>query len=264
MKKTIEERIAALLTEKAEKTENATIALDALVDAMNNGATTDDLKPLKEAMKNTVGELNVCIERLAYNNWANEHGKDAVRVAIRELYIPGVVKAKTKKTKSGKYEGSFVEVDAEISLACMADEIGLEYFHCQEWENKAAAFAALMKNHLCSELKVSGLDKNSISKARAKFNLAANADVGSKNTCVKILQQVVDAIVFIPDKDKKGNDVNKIKMDSRRYQVIRESMTARGSVGCVAVGGTTWVCELIAEAIHCEMTQKGIAVEDME
>lgn len=250
MKNLIEMKEGALveLKEAYDKLEGS---IAECVKGQNDGLDADKIKALKKAVTNDLAKHNGIAAKVAYLGWGIDDGPTAVEKAIRALYVPGAKKVAYKADKnSGVITASISPALMKVDLVAMHETIGEGYFHSEEWFAALEKMTFIIANALNKELGGSIDFQYAIQEASKAFEFAPDANPTSNKSVVKALQYVVDAILYIPDKDKKGNEVNSIKVTSKNWAFIREAMTRKGGVGEIVMCNTARVAEYVAEVIY--------------
>lgn len=232
-----------------------------VVTAMNAHETQAKIKELKKACKAAVDTYNDKVAEAYYASLAEEHGPDAVKVALEaeETAVPGVIGISFKFTESDVAFFNETNPVIKLSLVKMEKTIGKEYFHNPAWFSRINVLARLMAVALNKELDGLATFNYVIDEAAKEFELDESANPTSNASMVKAFQKVIDDIIWIGDKtDAKGNPVNGIKFDGRRWAYIRECMSKQGSkIGEVLYGSPAKCAELVCDAINMILTNKG-------
>lgn len=238
-----------------EMLEDAQVKANAAAEAINGGKTQKEISKLKEIAKAAVDSYNDAAARKAYREWA-EAG-DAIKTALTVLYVPHAKKVSYPvDNESGKAKAKIADGKIEINLSVIEETIGTKHFHDESWFTKVEALGLIIADKLNEDL---GNDEGFVYEVREKtkeFSFAENADIHSKNSMVKAVQEIVDAILFIPQKNKKGKEVNAIKVEGPHWVTIRESLTGRGGVGKVGISNTAILSTLIAEQCYQILNKK--------
>lgn len=131
--------------------------------------------------------------------------------------------------------------------------------HIKGWENYISKFNALVVLRMASEL---GVDTAKIKKTYYLSQKAQEIEMGktptSNTQLLKMLQQVVDAVIF--EDDGKGD--NKYKATSHDVQYILKTCTKAGKGICqVLVCKDTVVRNLVLSVLHNIVTKCGYTVD---
>lgn len=232
-----------------------------VVVAMNAHEPQSKIKELKKAAKAAVDTYNGKIAEAYYAKLAEDHGPDAVKVALEatETAVPGVIGISFKVTEDDVAFFSETSPIIKINLINMEKVIGREYFHDPAWFSRINVLARLMAVALNKELGGSATFQYIVADAAKEFELDESANPTSNASMVKAFQKVIDDILFLGDKtDKSGNPVNAIKFDGRHWAYIRECMSKQGGkIGEVLYGSPSKCCELVCDAIHMILTNSG-------
>lgn len=232
-----------------EMLEEAQVAANNVAQAINEGKSQNDIKALKKIATESIDRYNDEAAKKAYREWAD--GGEAVKTALTTLYIPHAKKVSYPSDKdTGKVKAKIADGKVKINLPAMEVTIGANHFHDYDWFVKVEALGLLIANALNKDLGSNEGFVYEVGEAAKTFKFAGNADITSKASMVKALQSVVDSIMFVPVKNKKGADVNAIKMETAHWVTIRESITSNGGVGKVSISGTGMLSTLIAEQCY--------------
>lgn len=250
-----------------EMMENVTAKAIAYVKAYNDGKKKSELKALKTAATNAVNEYNLELSKATYRRWAKEG--DAVKTAIRVLYIPGARSIKYKTDDENYMTCILSDANFEVNLPQMQATLGTKAFADPKWFNKCEKLAYIVANAINEHMGNSAMFNYGIEDASKEFSFPEGMNPLDDEGVVYALQSVFDAILFIEDEDAPGNNLIKtrIKKDSRgnafsvEWQYIRESMTANSGVGKVAVCNTGRFTSYILHAMHVILTSGDIGFE---
>lgn len=223
--------------------------------AMNDGAPQKDITALKQAARKAETAYNAEAARQKFLAWAD--AGDPLEEAIRERYVDTGKKAYYKTTDTGRF---FVEINDykfKCDLIHLRDTLGIERFHETNWFTKVQKLALLLANALNENLSKNPQFRYAVDEAAETFEFADGADLSSNASILKALQQTVDSILFLPTKNKKSEEVNRIKVIQPAWVFIAQSMTRQGAdPGHVAISGTGKMTELVVDAMHCLLTGK--------
>lgn len=243
-------------------------ATSAYAKAYNEGEKAKKLKALKKAATDAVNEYNLALSWDTYRRWAAEG--EAVKTALRTLYVPGAIKAQYK-TDDDDYMTVVIKdlTTYEVSLPQMQACLGAGVFSDPAWFNYAEKLAFLTANALNERLNDSALFKYNIAEASRTFQFPDGCDPLSESGVVHALQKCMDAILFLPSPDSAEENLIKTrdKVDSHghtysvEWQYIRESMTANGGVGKVTVCNTGRFTSYILHVMHVILTNGTIGLE---
>lgn len=227
--------------------------------AMNEGKPQKAIKNLQKIAKDAEKAYNAEVERLQYRAW-NEEG-NPVEIAIRERYVRNGKKVSYKATDTGRYYQEISDCTFLVDLLTMETVLGVEKFHAENWFTKVSKLAVLLANAKNKQLSNDPTFQYLVDEAVDEFNFAEDVDVTSNASAVKALQQTVDAILFLPIKNKKGVEVNRIKVDSRAWVYIQDCMTKQAKdPGDLGISDTGKMCELVTHAMYCIMIGKPFKV----
>lgn len=236
--------------------EDMTAKALACAEAQNAGKSKTDVDALKKSASDAMALYNEQIAKEVYQKMASDG--DAVKTALTVRFIEGTKKISYKADKATGHVSAVVSpAQAKIDLPMMQKTIGVEHFADPSWFSMIQKLAFIIANALNKSLSDSATFVYQIDDAAKAFEFAPDADPTSAKSVVKALQKCADAILFVPKADKSGNTVNAIKMTSVHWTYIRECMTRQGKdVGEVAVGGTSKMSELVADAINLVILEK--------
>lgn len=225
---------------------------DKVVLMMNDSTTTDkELRTAKSAAQAKVDQYNRLMEAEYYRKMAEKHGERTVYELLNMLYVEGIISITYTRNDSGEAIKEERKVkNRKINLLHVHEDIGAQYFHEADWVNFLGKFSKLVANAVYANLETGVTFNYPIEKDAEAFNLPADADPASERSMTRIGQAMIDKIVFLPTKNKKGEEVNALKYEKKRWACIRESFTRKGnSPGCVAIGGPQLMCELFTDAL---------------
>ena len=223
--------------------------------AMNDGAPQKDVTALKQAAKKAEVAYNTEAARLKFLSWADDG--DPLEEAIRERYVDTGKKAFYKSTDTGRYFVEIHDFKFKVDLIHLRDTLGIERFHQSDWFTKVQKLALILANALNENLSKNPQFRYAVDEAAETFEFADGANLGSDASILKALQQTFDSILFLPIKNKKGEEVNRIKAIKPAWVSISQSMTRQGAdPGHVAISGTGKMTELVVDAMHCLLTGK--------
>lgn len=223
--------------------------------AMNDGKTQKAIKNLQKIAKEAEDAYNAEVERLQYLAWAEEGSP--VETAIRERFVRNGKKVAYKTTDTGRYYQEITDAEFKADLLAMEAVVGSDGFHDADWFTKVQKLAVLLANSLNKQLSNNPNFQYLVDEAVSEFKFADDADLSSDASAIKALQQTVDSILFIPIKNKKGDEVNRLKVIKPAWVSISQSMTKQGKdPGSVSIGKTGKMCELVMDAMHCLLTGK--------
>lgn len=250
MKNLVEMKENALV-ELKEAYDKLEASIAACVQGQNDGLDSETIKALKKTVNNDIAKHNGLAAKVAYLGWGIDDGPKAVEMALRALYVPGAKKVAYKADKNtGVIKATISTALMKVDLVAMHDIIGEGFFHDEGWFSALEKMTFIIANALNKSLGGSIDFQYAINDASRAFEFSPDANPASNKSVVKALQYVVDAILYIPDKDKKGNELNALKVDSRNWAFIREAMTRKGGVGEIIMCNTTHVAEYVAEVIY--------------
>lgn len=258
------EIIARLEEQVATKYDAMEAASEAVAAAYNDGKPERELKPLKDACKNAVGDYNGTNEELWYNRLMLQHGSNALMEGIKTFYVPGAKKAKQPENKKTGRRVSKIEDDKTVPIDLLAfmDAVGVEQFHSSDWYTKVQSFACIIANAINKSLGNDPDFKYEVDAAAKEFAFAADANPASAKSGRIALQAVTDAIVFVPSET--DPEKNAIEIGRKDWQWVRETMTAKGKGKVtLAVMGTTKVASLVAEVISGILCGNTISVVEV-
>lgn len=245
--------------------DDAVKAATAVVNAINNHEPQKAVKTLKKACKDAVDLYNDHLARAYYRRLAEEHGHDAVKIALEaeETRIPDAIGIQFKTTDDDTAYFKETTPIVKMSLVKMAQTIGKEYFHSPDWFARINVLAGIMAVALNRELAGSATFQYVLDEAAREFKLDSAADPTSSRSMTKAFQQAIDDILWIGDAtDKDGNPVNGVKFTSRHWAYIRESMSRQGSkIGEVIYGSPSKATELVADSIHMILCNQGCTLK---
>lgn len=240
--------LEALYNDFREKAGNACVA-------MNDGATQKSIKNLKKLATDAGQAYNAEVARLQYVAWAT--AGSPMETAIRERHVEHGKKVAFKQTDSGRYFTEFSDCKIKVDLTAFQKAVGPERFNAPNWNVKIQKLAVLLANALNEKLSKNPDFRYEVDLAADEFNFSDLADTTSDASLLKALQQTYDAILFIPARKKDGTEVNKIKAIKPAWECIVQSMTRQGAgYGEVAIAGTDKMAELVADTMHCILTNK--------
>lgn len=236
-----------------ELKEAMSLAAANAADAMNEGKPQKVIKNLKDIAKGKEEDYNAEVARLKFLEWKEEG--DPVGAALRARYVENGKRISYKTTDTGRVIPEINDIKFKVSLHDLCDCVGAEYFYAEDWDLKVQKLALLLANALNKQLSNDPGFEYMVEKAAAEFEFADGADIASDTSIIKALQQTVDAIHFIPTKNSKGVDVNKIKVIKPAWVYIAQSMTKQGrDPGAVSIYGAAKMSELVADVAHVIMT----------
>ena len=226
------------------------------VEAVNGGKSATEVKAAKKTAKDALAQYNGEVAVACYKKWAEDG--NVVETACRVRFIPGIKRINYKTDdKTGVTTGTIADGTAKASLVDILRIVGGRDFHSPDWFDRAQKLAFILANALNEALGKNPAFVYQVEAAAQAFNFADNADPRSTASIVKALQSTVDAIHYVPVKNKKDAEVNSMKVTSQHWAYIENCMTAQGkNVGEVCIGNTHKMAELIADVIHLIMTGK--------
>lgn len=215
----------------------------------NNPASTNvEITAAKKVAKSKEDAYNAQAEKEAYKAWQEEG--NPVELAIKAYYLPGVKKIQySVQRKTGKNVFKISDAEIPVDLVELKNTCGMGVFHEENWQAGCEKLAILTANAVNEDLGNDPEFKIEVSEAAKEFNFAENADPRSKNSMTTALQEVTDRILFIEDKDSKGNPVNAIKMHPERWTAIREHITSEGKAKNETNFHGTQIIRLVAKEI---------------
>lgn len=241
--------------------DEATVKAGRVAQAMNEHAAKKELTEVKKAAKNAMDKYNGELAKQTYIKWA-ETG-NAIETAIRTYWLPDAKRVTYKTDEDTNY--TTVEIsDAKIpvNLPTMHTVLGEDKFASANWFDRCQKLAFIVANALNKNLGDSPAFQYVVTEAARAFNFSEDAKPDSVSSMCKALQNVADAILFIPVEDKKGNTVNQIKMDSRAWHFISNAMTREGKgIGAIEVVGTAKMSDLVMQAMNRIITNDKFSVE---
>lgn len=240
--KTLEELYSELVAE----------AVKAVEIANDKEKTDADLKAAKKLMQEALNRYNDKAACDAYTAWAAEGSP--VYTALKTLYVP---QAKTARLTRDKESGDMkYTIDdnktLKIDLNKMMETIGSEHFHDRRWVGGAQKMCFILAGNLSKELGCRADFQHFLKEAGKAFEFAPDADLTSNNSAVKALQTVVDMIIFDPIENKKGEMVNKYKMEKKHFAYLQQCITRQGkNPGEVLMGNPGKLAELVCDLMYC-------------
>jgi len=240
----------------------------AYADAYNNGSNRKTLKALKSKATEAVKEYNLALSRSYYRQLAKQG--EPVKAAIRSLYVPGTKRLQFKTDDEDRMVAILRDDKTyEVSLPMMQATIGAGAFNDAKWFNKAEKLASLMANVLNDRTIQSSLFKYDIAQASHDFNFGDGVDPYSNEGVITALQEVFDAILFIPDEDHAERNLihTHMKVDkagqynSVEWEYIKHSMIGNGGVGQLVVQNTGKFTGYILHCMHLNMTNGDYGIE---
>ena len=251
-----------------EKLEKLIAHANNLAKAMNaapgdeGGMTAKERDEAKKELRSLKDSYNESAEKLAYFQWAEEAStpQECMEAALRAIHIPNIKNASVKMSKKlGVYVASVDDArpsqSNRVNLINLRKTLGVEYFAREDWFDCVQSIALAYVAHLAKNAEVGSYSyPTEISKT---FAFKEGADPLSKTSMIRALQETVDAILFIPTENKKGETVNAIKVDGRDYTYLKEAFTKEGNdVGHIDLKDTQNTARLIAQIIHMRLEGK--------
>lgn len=234
----------------------------------NEAARTDSVRALAQAKadgEKAVDALNTYIVEKMYEEFLA--AENPMLAAVRK----GVYNARTFKITQGKKGGvstaSIGKKLVSIDLTDFEDSADRMVSINGQWRYWCEGFRKLLVQRLAYDFMKEGEDKAKFDEAwKAKassmglsadgedfYNAAETpADPISYTQLGKQLQRIVDAIVWVPMKDKKGNEVNSFKVTSQDVKYICALVNKESNVNSVGIKvvATSQVIAKITRAIH--------------
>lgn len=249
MANTVLEKMAELITKEA-----ATYA-----KAYNGGKTKkSDLKVLRDKANKAVADYNLQLSKETYRQWAKEG--DPVRTAIRSFYIPGA-KAIQFKTDDDNYMTVHIKAcDYQVNLPQMQATLGAGVFHDPKWFNKCEKLAWIIANNINDRMGDGANFEYHLSQASKAFKFPDGVDPLSDEGVLVALQEVFDAILFLPDDSGKNIislSVRKTEhgeTTAKEWEFIHRCMTKHGAMYEVKVCNTGTFTSLVMEAMNGILT----------
>ena len=231
-----------------EKYEAMETKASELADAYNEGSSEPIIKAKKKALTEAVDAYNQENEEYYYSCLVEKHGDDALKIGVRDYYIPGAKKAQAKKDReSGRYEGKIGGTKIPINLRTFQRLHGATpYFHEEDWFVKAQAFAFIVANALNDDLGKDPSFSYAVEAAAKEFKFADDANPASQSSGLKALQACVDAVVFI---ELQNSGKNELKCIKKHWKFVREAMTRKtaNAKGKISIVNTAAMAALICE-----------------
>lgn len=241
--KTLEELYAELISEAAKAVEIA-----------NDPEKTDaDLKAAKKLMQEALNRYNEKAACDAYAAWAAEDSP-AVYTALKTLYVPQAKNARVVHDKDAGMMKYAIDDNKtlKIDLQKMMETIGAEHFNDRRWVGAAQKMCYILAGSLSKELGYRADFQHFLREAGKAFEFSEDANPTSNNSAVKALQTVVDMIIFDPVENKKGDMVNKYKMEKKHFVYLQQCITRQGkNPGEVAMGNPGKLIELVCDLMYC-------------
>lgn len=239
-----------------KKLDEVNVAAIEWAKSKNEHKSETEQKAKKKVVDEKLKAFNIHATHEAYKRMA-ENG-DAVKTALTVRYVTDIKKVSLKEDKkTGLYRPVVAPSSVRIDLPEMQAVIGVEHFANPDWFKKVDAICSLITHAVGDDIGCTVETKYTVDEASKIFGLAENADATSKRSMTECLQQCVDGILFIPTQNQAGNTVNTIKVTTKQWSTIRESMTCRGkTLGGVDIASPEIVCELIADIVCLAINDK--------
>ena len=194
--------------------------LTRLNQAIENDVASE-IAEARQELSNAIEELNTEYKAARFNEF------DTVLDAIKE----GVIKVVSIKRQKNSNLFELSEKIEVIDLKEFEEARPKASFANGQWIHWAQALNHAIYQMVMKELGVKQisprLQKWKISAIARELNLVSILENGklSKNGAKSALQQVLDAIIFIESKDKKGQIVNQFKVDGRDINALLRNYT---------------------------------------
>ena len=212
-----------------------------------------ELNALKKATNEAVTNFNAALEKETYKRW-DEEG-DPVKTALRTFIIPHAIGVTFKTDKvSGMMTVNWKELtDYRISLLNIEAVLGKDRFANEKWFEKVSALAWILAEHIAKRVSPKSIFTYEATEAAKAFSFKDGVDLFSVDGVTAALQEVFDAILFLPSKDDPKKNV--IRATDAAWTVINRSMTSHGSKrGSVAIHGIGYMSALVAEMMNVILT----------
>lgn len=239
-----------------EKYNTAVEKANDYVRAYNQGdKKKSELKDLKSKATSSLADYNTLIEKREYRTWAAEG--EPVKTAVRQLNIKGG-KAFSFKTNDENYMSLTVrDKEIPVNLLQLQATIGKDVFSDPKWFNKAEALLNVVLTNVADRIGTTW--ECNITQASREFNFGYKINPRNHEDCIKALQSVFDAVLYIekdgknlietvPEADEYGN------ISSPEWTFIRESMTGRTGQSALGLCKSGMFTTLILEAMNKALT----------
>lgn len=251
------------------KMEEVDKAIAAYVKGFNEHKPKKLLKPLKDKVTGSVTEYNSELEKATYRAWDKEG--NPLNTAIRGRFIPNALKVTLKENDDGVMIATknFKSDILKANLPMMQKVLGADRFANPKWFPMIEKLTYVIGNRISHDLG-KGILFDDISDDGKSFDFEG-ADPLSDKGCIKALQQVYDAILYIPDGKKNliqvdaNTDEGTKRVFSHQWTFIREAMTREArQIGTIEIVNTGKMSTLIADAMHLALTNGTICCGVME
>lgn len=225
------------------------------IQAVNDRVSLKKQKELKTAVSNAQDDYNAAVAEDTYCNWAKEG--DPIRTAARMRTYRGK-RVSFKVTDANLTYMEIKDADLLVNLVDMESAIGIEHFADPKWFDMTSNLAFIIASAVGSSLGCDDLTYE-VEEAAKEFKFAGDVDLKDESTCIAALQQVFDAILYIPDEEHKAN---LLRADGPAWSCIKYCMTRQGSgFGKVMIGNTGKMSELVLNALHIAITNGRYSAE---
>lgn len=241
----------------------AIVRANDVVAAMNDHKPTKEIKALKKTAKNAIDGYNNALAEAYYRSLAKTHGNDAVREALKKLFVPDVIQATYKTDDNDRAYLVMREPEIQISLVNMQQTIGKQYFAGPQWFTKLQTLSQILAVNLhrsldaqagyVYEVEMTGEEMADV------LGFKDAIDPADDSTVIAAIQSVVDDILNIPGDD--GSNV--LRVDGTHWTRIRVSFARYSGVLSNAIGSPLWTAQLVAEMIYGMLNNIGNKVETM-
>lgn len=209
------------------------------------------LKSKKDAAKYAISQYNTELAKETFKDWNSEG--NPVLTGIRSRVINTALKCQYKTDEEDYMTPVIGPYDYQVSLYEMHAVLGSKIFNDPKWVNTMERIAWDVFDYI---------RKNNNNKTEYKTESeieVQTGDVTNIQSMIDRLQEVFDAILFVPDKD--DPDKNRIRADISSWGTLREQMTKRSGVGKVEVCNPHTFSILVLEAMHVILTGGEFLVE---
>lgn len=227
----------------------------AYAKSVNEGKPEKVQKAAKKMASEMLAEYNLEWCRNRYREWDNTP-EGAVKTAIIKRYVVDTKSVKYPVGEDGFIYPEFTSTRTKANLPDMERTLGKDRFANPRWFDMLEKLAFLYATKLSRRINGDAHFEYKISDAAKEFNFT-DGKFYSDAHFYEALQQVIDAILVIPDED--GNNLIKAHLEeddngipySREWEVVTESLTRQGNeLGVVIIGATGKMSELIADVMH--------------
>lgn len=225
--------------------------------------TQKQLTAAKKVASEARDAYNSLVAEQTYEQW-NSMGRQGLIDAIKERNIPDMKKESFKANKAGTMGFKISPTDIKFDLYDFVASVGFKNIEEKRAFTKLnQLFYENIDSEVSNKMDQSCEVREKLEQeVREKFALSPDADVHSTVSGAKIMQKIVDSILFIP---MVGSDLNKIKVEKKYYAALRESITSKGKAcGQVNLLGARTLMELIIDQVHLLLNDKNVSLERAE